>query len=512
MTSAPLFSPRPRAMRRRPVAIFDADLDPAQLGAVRAPPGGATLVLGEAGHGKTTVAVHRLAHLWKTGESRAAFIVPTEGLARLVQSLLRKLGVDVDVETYDAWAAKQARRTFRDVPRRESELTPPQVSALKRHPAIRVALDELASREAAIIDDDVDAPRIRSRAYARRADLQHLFGDRVLLERVVAESQTLPSRVIDDVLERTRVQFSRTAEREFSHVTDRARLVAVDRRAMDDGTANANARTIDVEDYAVLFELDRLRASHLRVAATAPPPFDVIVVDEAQELAPLELALIGRSLAPDGTLVVAGDANQQVDPTTSFVGWEATMRALGHAEHANVRLDVGYRCPPAIAAFARAILGESRAGDERVEAGVAPSCVAFDDEKALAARIADEARTLQRRDPRASIVVICRTPLVARRFADRVRGEVPTRLVFDGRFLARGPVQVTTIDETRGLEFDFVVVPDATAAEYPDTPASRRALYVAVTRARHQVLLAHTGERTPIVPERFARVRAMFAP
>ena len=76
---------------------------------------------------------------------------------------------------------------------------------------------------------------------------------------------------------------------------------------------------------------------------------------------------------------------------------------------------------------------------------------------------------------------------------------IPARLVFDGRFFARGPIQVTVVDEVKGLEFDFVLVPDATEAAYPDTAASRRALYVAATRARHQVLFAAVGPPTPLL-------------
>jgi DNA helicase IV len=494
------FAPRPPAARKRVHLTLD-DLDDTQRAAVRVPRGNATLVLGEAGHGKTTVAVHRLAHLLaertradraneKPTDVRAAFVVPNEGLARLVQSILRRLGVDLDVRTYDAWAAKQARRAFHDVPRRESELTPAQVSAFKRSPALDAAIAEIASRDPSLVDDDRDAPRVRSRAHARRADLQHLFGDRALLAPIGA-----PAHVLHAVLDRTRVQFSLTTEREFAHVDDAARLVAVDRRAIDDGTAHANAGTIDVEDYAVLFAIDRARAAHRGRAPTAPRAFDIIVIDEAQELAPRELALLGQSLAPDGTLVVAGDADQQVDPTTTFLGWEATMRALGVDAYERVHLDVGYRCPPLVAAFARFVIGRDASAD-------APPCIAFEDEARLASTIAIEARTLARRDPRASIVVVCRSPMTARRLADRIRTEHPARLVFDGRFLARGPVQVTTVDETKGLEFDFVVIPDLTARDYPDTSAARRALYVAVTRARHQVLLAHVGERSAIVDAR----------
>ena len=59
---------------------------------------------------------------------------------------------------------------------------------------------------------------------------------------------------------------------------------------------------------------------------------------------------------------------------------------------------------------------------------------------------------------------------------------------------------MTTVDQVKGLEFDTVVLPDATAATYPDEPASRRALYVAVTRTRHQLVVASVGPRTPLLP------------
>ena len=503
-TPLPLLRPRTRAERSRPSSLIDVELDPAQQRAVALPRGRALLVLGEAGHGKTTVALHRLLHLWRTAPGatppRVAMVVPTEGLARLIQPLLRKLGIDVEALTFDRWAAAQARRALRDVPRRESEQASPLVARFKRDPAVRVGLAELGAREPARIDDDEDAPRVRSRALVRRADLQHLFGDRTLLETIARASSTITPRMVDDVLEHTRVQFSLTAEQEWAHVTDRERLVALDRLRLDEGTATGDAGTIDVEDYAVLFELDRIRAALRSVPPRAPRPYDAIVLDEAQELAPLELALLGRSLRPEGTLVVAGDVDQQTDATTSFGGWENTMRELGCVAYETVRLDVGYRCPPAVVSVARRILSApGPANAPPSPPPLEPACLPFASERDLVDRLAREINALQRRDVRASVAIICRSPLAARRLAAALRGVVPARLVFDGRFFARGPVQVTVVDEVKGLEFDFVVVPDATESAYPDTAASRRALYVAATRARHQVLFAAVGRPTPVL-------------
>jgi superfamily I DNA/RNA helicase len=248
---------------------------------------------------------------------------------------------------------------------------------------------------------------------------------------------------------------------------------------------------VDVEDYAVLFELDRLRAVHRGVAATPPKAFDLLAVDEAQELAPLELALVGRSLAPGGTLVVSGDADQHTDETSTFLGWDAVMRELGVHEHTTTRLGIGYRCPPDVVALARAVR-------DGVGATAAMNDV-FADERELAETLGRGMATLLRRDRRASVAVVCRSPLTARRLAKLLRTHVATRLVFDGRFLPRGPVQVSIVSEVKGLEFDVVVVPDASAKEWPDDAASRRALYVAITRARHQVVFACTGAPTPLL-------------
>jgi DNA helicase-2/ATP-dependent DNA helicase PcrA len=460
----------------------------------------ALLVLGEAGHGKTTVALHRLAHAWRRRRQhhdrvRAAILVPSEGLARLLQPLARRLGADVEAIPYPRWAAAQARRTLRDVPRRESESTRPLVARFKRDPAVRVGLAELAPRAPARVDDDADARPGRSRALVRRADLQALFGDRALVEAIARTSGAMTSRMVEDVLDHTRAQFSRTAEEEWAHVTDRARLVAVDRRRLDEGTSEGDAGAIDAEDYAVLFELERLRATHRNVPPRTPRLYDVLVVDEAQEMAPLELALIGRSLAEGGTLVIAGDVHQQTDPTTAFFDWGTTMRELGCSDYARVELTVGYRCPPRVASLARCILDPAHAPPVNP-----PPALSFENEETLAAALGEEIASLRAHDRSASIAIICRSPNVARRLATMIQRVVPARLVFDGRFLARGPAQLALVDDVKGLEFDFVLIPDATDDHYPDTAPARRALYVAVTRARAGVLLAGVGTPTALVP------------
>ena len=484
----PRLIPRPHGQRARPASPVDVELDPAQRAVVDLPPREPVLILGEAGCGKTTVALHRLRALRMAGNERfrAACIVPTEGLRRLTESLLHRLGLDdVETWTWDKFASKQARRVFPDLRRRESDDEPPSVSRLKRHEALRPALQAIARRPPPPPEDETS----RRARFAAREDLHALFGDRALMDEVAAAAG-LPLTAAAEAVEHTRVQFTQSAEREYAHV-DEDRLVTVDGRAIDEGTPMGDAETVDVEDYAVLFELERLRAQEARAAPASPSRYHCLLIDEAQELSTLELSLLGRCVSRGGTLIVAGDSGQQVDPAANFRGWDVTMRELGAPEHRNAVLEVSYRCPPEVTEFARAL---------RSDSGRAAFPLArFHDECHLAAWLVEALRDLDAEDPTAASAVICRTPQAAAQLARLVKMAIPANLALEGAFTFGPGAQVTCVPEVKGLEFDHVVIPDAGAGRYADTPEARRALYVAATRASAQLVLAAAGTPSPLL-------------
>lgn len=495
----PLLLPRLPGAGRTPPPWTREALDAEQRRAVEMPPSRPLLVLGEAGCGKTTVALHRLAYLREKALAagrpfRALVLVPaaSAGLRHLSQTLLARLGApETEVQVFDRWAGAQARRAFSRLPERESREVSAAVVNLKRHPALRDVLPELARR-----------PR-KGRAAkltATRQDLLHLFGDAALLERVAAASGgAISGGAVHEVLEHTRIQFSATSEQEFAHV-DAERLVTVDGRLIDEETPMEDAGSIDAEDYAVLFALSALRSdpAHGR-ASPEPTSYDCVVLDEAQEFAPLELALIGRAVRPGGTLIVAGDEAQQVDPSAYFAGWEETMRTLAAPDFDREHLLVSYRCPPAVTAFARVVRSgagsalAAAAGDAAVQSFAAPS------ELHLHARLIDSLRELRERDPSAVIAIICRLPASAQRLHQLLVRGIDARLVEGGDFRFAPGIEVTCVQEVKGLEFDYVILPDADSASYPDGGAARRALYVAATRASQQLLLACAARPSPLL-------------
>ena len=65
-----------------------------------------------------------------------------------------------------------------------------------------------------------------------------------------------------------------------------------------------------------------------------------------------------------------------------------------------------------------------------------------------------------------------------------------------------GGINLTTAHLAKGLEFDEVIVPFASQVTYR-TGLDKNMLYIACTRAMHQLTLTHTGERTPLIPREF---------
>ncbi|HWL84599.1 MAG TPA: ATP-binding domain-containing protein [Polyangiaceae bacterium] len=537
-------------------------LDEEQRALLQRDPKETLLVLGAAGSGKTTVAIHRIAAIARRDPlhfdpRKVLVIVPEPGLRHLAERMLEGLGLErVAVRTYDDWIRGEARRVFPWLPLEESPEAPLAVRRLKRHPALFVAIEALLedlSRDIAARIDRLCAGRGRIQAriatHARETlerglrlaerellvstiadpaatpvqqrllkeafrterrrleqvgdDLQQLVGDRDLLARAVRASHgALAEPAIERAVEHTRRQLDDPSAVRFAHV-DADRLQTLDGRPLDEGTPDAVAGTVDLEDYAILFELLWRKTGRSHTRAGELSRYQHLVIDEAQSLSPIELRVLGRALFDDGSATIAGDAAQRIDEDARFASWDAVADALG-VKTTSAHLQTSYRCPRPILELSYAILGpeaaDSAATTTRAAREGAPVLRSLLPGEGHAAVFISEAlRDLSRREPRAGIAVIARDARAARAWHEVLQRSVAARLVLDGDFAFGPGVEVTEVAQVKGLEFDFVIVPDANAGSYPDTPEHRRMLHVALTRASHQAWLVSPGIPSPIV-------------
>jgi DNA helicase-2/ATP-dependent DNA helicase PcrA len=120
---------------------------------------------------------------------------------------------------------------------------------------------------------------------------------------------------------------------------------------------------------------------------------------------------------------------------------------------------------------------------------------------ACIASLADALHALAGAEPLASVAVL--TPsreLSELYFRGLQQGEVPRlRWVQQQNFAFTPGVEVTEIEQVKGLEYDYVVLAGCDALHFPLDAKSRRLLHVGATRAVHQLWVTWVGEPSPIV-------------
>jgi DNA helicase IV len=469
-------------------------LDAEQFAAISAAPSQPLLVLGSAGSGKTTVALHRLARIASRERedyplARMHVVVPEEGLARLSRRLLEPLGVgNAQVKTLDAWSFQLARRVFGDPMPRVCMDPPALVTSLKRHPALYVRLRE---RFGTPPPAGMTLKRLRQR-------LADAYTDRTFLESVVQlAGGTLPRTAIEDSIRHTMLQLADPVDRLVARVIVPEMKEALDGRAIWEGTPDELAGTIDIEDFPILLFL---RAWREGIDAGS---LVHLVLDEAEDFCLFELFVLGKLLDAPPSVTLAGDEAQQT--SSSFAGWTRSLEALGAHDAVTCRLAVSYRCPQPVTEVAREVLGHlaPEAPARAARDGVPVGFFQFPDDAQAHLFVAGAVRDLIASEPHASVAVIAADVEDARRFHELVAELPESRLVLHGEFSFDPGIDVTDVDNAKGLEFDYVIVPDATAAAYPVTDDARRRLHVAVTRASHQLWLVAGGPGTPLVADRW---------
>lgn len=230
-------------------------------------------------------------------------------------------------------------------------------------------------------------------------------------------------------------------------------------------------------------ESQRERAERLAQERTE---YAHVIVDEAQDLTPMQWRMVGRR-GRHATWTVVGDPAQSSwsDPDEAA---EARDEALGTRPRRRFTLTVNYRNPAEIAELASRVLALAMPGSPSPSAvrstGVEPRFVTPDKghgtavRESLAQTVREEAaRLLDRVDGTVGVVV-----------AMNRREEAARWLAGLGdRVVALGSL------EAKGLEYDATVV--VSPAEIADeSPAGLRVLYVALTRATQQLTVV-SGER-----------------
>lgn len=219
-----------------------------------------------------------------------------------------------------------------------------------------------------------------------------------------------------------------------------------------------------------------------------------VVVDEVQDYTETQLTVLARYFRGAHFLLL-GDPHQAIREGT--VTWDDIRRILAPAgEAAECRLLTSYRSSPEITALFASLLpeGERTQLTSVQEEGHAPRIEACDNDAWLATLTAAVAEDVKKDELTA---LICADRPRTRWLGKQLDGLVHP-LSRDEALPARGVV-LLDLSLAKGLEFDRVIIPDAQAEVYPDSPLARRRLYTAISRATHEVEIYAQGALTPLL-------------
>ena len=266
---------------------------------------------------------------------------------------------------------------------------------------------------------------------------------------------------------------------------------------------------LDVEDDALLLRIYQRQRGRLPAPgskdAKAVLAYEHLMIDEVQDFSPLELAVLLDATSAQRSVTLAGDTAQAIAPEHGFTNWAELLDFLGIAHERVEPLRVSYRSTREIVDVAEHVLGPLM-GDVRPvapRAGAPVESFPFSSAGECAEFLSHALKELIRNEPDASVALLARHAEQARlAYEALVRAEVPSlRLVADQDFSFVAGVDITDVRQSKGLEFDIVILLDVNDASYPATDDARRLLHVAMTRAAHQLWITYVGAPSPLLPD-----------
>ncbi|MHC6180202.1 HelD family protein [Clostridium sp. JNZ X4-2] len=254
---------------------------------------------------------------------------------------------------------------------------------------------------------------------------------------------------------------------------------------------NLNKNSINYEDCAPLL--------YIKLRLEGNKDFQNIkqvVVDEAQDYYPLQYEVL-KLLFGKSRYTILGDFNQSLERAKNKNIYDDIEEILHKKKSTKLFLNKSYRSSSEIIYFAKQILNNKEnfiPFDRHTEK---PKIIFKDNEKLLYHAISHDINYFCN-EGYGSIALICRTQKEADCVQEKLKPLIKTRLLdINNDEIEKGLLVIPSY-MAKGLEFDVVLVYNVSKDNYKNE-FDRRLLYVACTRALHQLSIYYTGEKSSFI-------------
>ncbi|WP_049572866.1 HelD family protein [Streptomyces sp. SBT349] len=518
-TSSALLQREIERPRVGPMRDIVATIQPEQDEIVRASLGGTVCVQGAPGTGKTAVGLHRVAYLLYTHRDRLArsgtlVIGPNRSFLRYIEQVLPALGeMEVKQATVDELVAHVEVRGVDDATAARVKGDARMAEILRR--AVRGGV-RMPSEPVMVVRG---SRRWRVPAYELEEIIRELAGRDM---RYGSAREALPQRIAHAVLVRMeqageapddRVQNAvartpavKAVVKECWPLVDPAKLVL---RLLSDAAflaEQAEGILTPEEQKEILWERPPRGVTSARWSAADAVLIDEardlvertgslghVVLDEAQDLSPMQYRAVGRRCST-GSATILGDIAQGTTPWATET-WTAALTHLGKPDAVVEELTQGFRVPREVIAYASRLLpaiapGLAEATSIRESAG-SLDVLRVTPEELDEAVVTACGAALEREGSIGLIAADARVPALA-----KALGAAGMAHLSPGEETSR-EARLTLVPASlaKGLEYDFVVLDDpaAVVSGEPDERTGLRRLYVALTRAVSGLWIVHSA-------------------
>ncbi|EFI32916.1 conserved hypothetical protein [Desulfonatronospira thiodismutans ASO3-1] len=409
-------------------------ISPEQFSLITREHEGCFYLTGGAGSGKTTVALHRLSYLLynypdRFRPQRCLVVMFNRSLRDYIAQTSKDLLTDrMPVETFHSWADK----------------------ALK---AMGIKVN-FSSREGQGLS------YIKKSASFFQALCAHI------------EQQPFPGDYLQDL-----GMFLKNRSLLQQHLKKSRRLDELVREGENILTGTRKALSFD--DAGILLYLAGQRNKESCIPGVLGW-YDHVLVDEAQDLSLTELKALSMASSSSRSMTVCADRKQKILDFVDSGGFDAFQLDLKKNNLLSGELSVSYRSTAQIMKLASQVSGYNpgRIAHE----GPEPKFHSFPDEQSALQSLRRGMENIVRSEPGGLFAVICRYKKEALTVIKALQGIPGARLQTQEPSFKPG-ILVTNVHQVKGLEFSGVIIWNPHQKAYPDTPAGRNLLYVALTRA-----------------------------
>lgn len=215
-----------------------------------------------------------------------------------------------------------------------------------------------------------------------------------------------------------------------------------------------------------------------------------LLIDEMQDYTPVQYAVMDILFKCQKTIL--GDFGQFINPNHLHT-LEDLRQIYEGAEF--VELNKSYRSTYEIITFAKRIQNVPLEAVERH--GDAPNLIYCRSEQEELAQIKDKIDAFQASE-NVTLGIILKTNSAAKILYEVLSGNYEVHLISPESRAFMNGITITSIQMSKGLEFDEVIIPAANNENY-SSEYDRSLLYIACTRAMHRLSLTYTGELTRLI-------------